>query len=161
MPTIHLELRIAAPVETCFDLARDIDLHQQTLAHTRERAVAGVTSGRVVGGDVITWEATHFGVRQRLTVKITDYERPAFFVDEMVRGAFKRFTHLHQFLREDDGTLMIDRFDYTSPLGPIGRLADFLFLERYMRRLLSGRNAVIKRVAEQASAASIRAGAHG
>src|SRR5215216_3692694 len=109
MPTIYQEIQIAAPVETCFDLARDIDFHQQTLAHTRERAVAGVTSGGVVDGDVLTWEATHFGVRQRLTARITAYERPVFFIDVMVRGAFKRFTHLHRFLPDGNGTLMIDR----------------------------------------------------
>jgi ligand-binding SRPBCC domain-containing protein len=152
MPTIYQEISIAAPIETCFDLARDIDFHQRTLAHTKERAVAGVTSGGVVGGDVITWEATHFGVRQRLTARITDYDRPVFFADEMVRGAFKRFRHLHRFLPDGDDTLMIDCFDYTSPLGPLGKLADILFLERYMRGLLIGRNVMLKLAAEQAAA---------
>jgi ligand-binding SRPBCC domain-containing protein len=161
MPTIYQEISIAAPIETCFDLARDIEFHQRTLAHTKERAVAGVTSGGVVGGDVVTWEATHFGVRQWLTARITDYERPTFFADELVRGAFKRFRHLHRFLPDGTGTLMIDCFDYTSPLGPLGRLADVLFLERYMRSLLVGRNALLKRVAEENSAAATRSGEHG
>ena len=31
---------------------------------------------------------------------------------------------------------MIDMFDYAAPLGPLGRLAEALFLDRYMRRLL-------------------------
>jgi ligand-binding SRPBCC domain-containing protein len=161
MPTIYQEIAIAAPIETCFDLARNIDFHQRTLAHTKERAVAGVTSGGVIGGDVVTWEATHFGVRQRLTSRITDYERPTYFADEMVRGVFKRCRHLHRFLPNGTGTLMIDCFDYTSPLGPLGRLADVLFLERYMRGLLVGRNAMLKRVAEAISAAGTGSGKHG
>lgn len=38
--------KIYAPIEHCFDLARDIEVHTQTVwKHTRERAVAGVTSG--------------------------------------------------------------------------------------------------------------------
>jgi ligand-binding SRPBCC domain-containing protein len=66
----------------------------------------------------------------------------------MVRGAFRSFTHTHEFRAADGGTLMIDTFRYASPLGPLGRLADFLFLERYMRRLLTERAAFLKRAAE-------------
>ena len=43
---------------------------------------------------------------------------------------------------------MKDVFDYQSPLGPLGSLADFVFLETYMRRLLQRRAAVIRKVAE-------------
>jgi hypothetical protein len=44
---------------------------------------------------------------------------------------------------------MTDEFDFTAPLGPLGRLANPLFLTRYMRRLLLERNAYLKRVAEE------------
>ncbi len=150
MPVIVLRTRVAAPPSRCFDLARDIDLHQRSTAASRERAVAGVTSGLLGRGDKVTWEATHFGVRQRLTSRITEFDPPNRFVDEMVRGAFARFRHEHQFLSIPDGTDMVDIFDYTSPLGPLGRLADGLFLRRYMTRLLRARNAYLKRVAESA-----------
>jgi len=62
---------INAPIERCFDLARDIDFHQRSLTDTGERAIGGVTSGLIALGETVTWEATHFGVRQRLTVRIT------------------------------------------------------------------------------------------
>lgn len=150
MPVIVLRTPVAAPPSRCFDLARDVDLHQRSTAASHERAVAGVTSGLMKAGDEVTWEATHFGVRQRLTSRITEFEPPNRFVDEMVRGAFRRFRHEHQFLSVPDGTEMVDIFDYTSPLGALGRLADRLFLRRYMTRLLSERNAYLKRVAETA-----------
>ena len=150
MPVIVLRTRVAAPPSRCFDLARDIDLHQRSTAASRERAVAGLTSGLLGRGDEVTWEATHFGVRQRLTSRITEFDPPNRFVDQMVRGAFARFRHEHQFLSIPDGTDMVDIFDYTSPLGPLGRLADGLFLRRYMTRLLRARNAYLKRVAESA-----------
>jgi hypothetical protein len=71
MPLIRIETRIQAPVEKCFDLARDVDLHVASTARTRERAVAGVTYGRLGPGDVVTWEAVHFGIAQRRTSRIT------------------------------------------------------------------------------------------
>jgi len=150
MPVIVLRTRIVAPPSRCFDLARDVDLHERSTAASHERAVAGVTSGLLKPGDEVTWEATHFGVRQRLTSRITEFDPPNRFVDEMVRGAFARFRHEHQFLAVQGGTEMVDIFDYTSPLGPLGRLADGLFLRRYMMRLLRARNAYLKRAAESA-----------
>jgi ligand-binding SRPBCC domain-containing protein len=148
MPVIILRTRVAAPPARCFDLARDVDLHQRSTAASRERVVGGVTTGLVGAGDQVTWEATHFGVRQRLTSRVTEFDPPNRFVDEMVRGAFARFRHEHQFLAVEGGTEMVDIFDYTSPLGPLGRLADGLFLRRYMTTLLRDRNAYLKRAAE-------------
>ncbi len=148
MPVIVLRTRVAAPPSRCFDLARDVDLHQRSTAASRERAVGGVTSGLLGPGDEVTWEATHFGVRQRLSSRITEFDPPSRFVDEMVRGAFRRFRHEHQFRPVDGGTEMVDIFDYTAPLGPLGWLADRLFLCQYMSRLLRERNAYLKRVAE-------------
>lgn len=150
MPVIIIETRINAPLECCFDLSRDIDLHMRSTAHTREIAVAGVTSGLIGLGQEVTWEATHFGFRQRLTSRITAFDRPFHFRDSQVRGAFKRFDHDHFFEKaSDERTLMRDIFDYASPLGYVGVLADYLFLKSYMTSLLQRRNRLIKQVAEE------------
>jgi len=148
MPTIRLETYIHAPIERCFDFSLSVDLHQDSVANTNERAVAGVTTGLMKLNDTVTWEATHFGIRQRLTTKITEYERPRRFVDEMLQGAFKEIHHVHEFRPQDEGTLMIDIMAFKAPLGPLGWLADTLVLKRYMFKLLLARNQHIKKVAE-------------
>ncbi|NIK71762.1 SRPBCC family protein [Paenibacillus sp. BK720] len=148
MPVIVQTLFIEAPIDVCFDLSRSIELHMSSTSQTKERAVKGRTSGLIELGETVTWEAVHFGVRQRLTAVISEYERPYRFVDEMVEGAFKRFKHEHRFESRDGGTLMTDIFDYTSPLGPLGSLADVLFLRSYMERFLMQRNECIKLQAE-------------
>jgi ligand-binding SRPBCC domain-containing protein len=157
MPTIRLEIFIAAPPERCFDLARDIDLHSRSVAYTRERAVAGVTRGLIGPGQTVTWEAVHLGVRQRLTVQITQYDRPRAFTDEMVRGAFAAMRHVHEFVPVDGGTLMRDVMEYRAPLGPLGRLADRLFLERHLRVFLTTRSRYLKQVAEATGGTPSRA----
>ncbi len=48
---------------------------------------------------------------------------------------------------------MRDIFAYESPLGLLGTIADWLFLKSYMTSLLKRRNALIKEVAEESSAA--------
>jgi ligand-binding SRPBCC domain-containing protein len=120
----------------------------ESTSHTNERAIAGRTSGLIESGETVTWEATQFGIRQRLTSVITEFEAPYRFVDEMVSGAFKRFRHEHTFIEREGGTWMTDTFDYTSPLGPIGKLADVMILRSYMERLLVKRNEYIKHCAE-------------
>ena len=148
MPKILLKTFIKAPAELCFDLSRSVDVHMESTNDTRERAVAGVTSGLMELGDTVTWEAVHFGFRQQLTSRITAFDRPRMFVDEMQRGAFKRWHHTHLFEPADGGTLMIDEVDYASPLGVLGGVADALFLKSYMTRLLATRNDYIRKLAE-------------
>jgi ligand-binding SRPBCC domain-containing protein len=149
MPTIELTVDIDAPIDTCFDLARSVDAHIYTTASTGERAVAGVTTGLMHLGDEVTWEARHLGVRQRLTSRITAYERPVYFRDSQVGGAFARYDHDHYFEPlSARRTRMRDVFDYTAPFGPLGVVADGLFLTRYMRRFLSTRNRALAALAE-------------
>lgn len=148
MPLIELATSIAAPIERVFDLARSIDLHMESTARTGERAIAGITSGLIGLGQEVTWRARHFGIWQSLTVRITEFEPPTHFADVMLRGAFRRMKHHHYFERSSEGTVMRDLFSYESPLGILGRIAEFLFLDRYMRSLLVERNRVIKAAAE-------------
>ena len=149
MPILCFTTTINSPIQIVFDAARSIDAHQGSMAHTREKAIAGRTSGLIELGETVTWEARHFGIMQKLTVKITQMEAPHRFTDEMVRGAFQKFTHTHYFEEiEPNKTRMIDVFDYKSPLGIIGRLADMLFLKSYMTRLLETRNLFLKHQSE-------------
>ena len=113
--------------------------------------MAGVTSGLIGMNDEVTWEAWHFGVRQRLRVRVTAFDRPRHFQDIMVAGAFKRMKHDHEFLEDQSGTRMIDRFEFQSPFGLLGSFVDRLFLTTYMRRFLLQRNAILKELAESDS----------
>ncbi|MFC7785978.1 MULTISPECIES: SRPBCC family protein [unclassified Rossellomorea] len=149
MPTIRQITHINAPVSVCFDLARNVDIHTQTTSKTKERAIGGVTSGLLEIGDTVTWEAVHFGVKQRLTAQIVEMDAPHSFTDVMVKGAFTSFTHIHEFSQQDNGTLMKDTFSYEAPLGIIGTLADKLFLKRYMHTFIKMRANELKKIAEQ------------
>ncbi len=148
MPIIELHTEIKANIEIVFDLSRSVDLHKISTEHTNEKVVAGKTSGLIGLNESVTWRAKHFGIYQKLTSKITEFDRPHYFADEMVSGAFKKFKHEHHFADLDDGTLMTDIFEYHSPLGLLGRLADKLFLKTYLTALLEKRNRIIKEFAE-------------
>lgn len=149
MPIIELQTIIHADITVVFDLSRSVDFHQLSATHTHEKAIGGRKTGLIELNESVTWRAKHFGIYQRLTSKITEFDRPSYFVDEMVRGAFKSFRHEHFFKKTERGaTLMKDKFEYQSPLGFLGKIADYLFLEQYMVKFLTKRNEAIKQCAE-------------
>lgn len=150
MPVVRVETMIQAPVERCFDLARDPDMHVQSTAWSGERVVSRTGGGLLQLGDEVTFEAVHLGVRQRLTARITRLDYPRLFEDQQVRGAFQEFRHLHTFDAVNGGTLMTDLFAYRAPFGPIGRIVSRVLLTAYLNRFLIRRAAFLKQMAEVA-----------
>ena len=101
MYTLTVTIWINAAPTRCFDLARSVDVHLQSAAGTGERVVAGRSSRLLELGDEITFEARHFGIRQRLSDRITRFEPPLFFQDRMIKGAFRFLAHDHLFEPKD------------------------------------------------------------
>jgi ligand-binding SRPBCC domain-containing protein len=140
MGLVRVETRITAPPEVLFDLARSQRAHVATTAGTGERVVAGPDRDLLELGDEVTFEARHFGVRWRMTARVTEMEFPSQFVDEMVRGPFRAFRHEHRFAPGS----MVDLFEFSMPLG-LGwteRLVAW-----HLRRFLTQRGEALDRLA--------------
>jgi len=148
MPKIELTTKINSTLEICFDLSRSIDLHKISTAQTNEQAIAGRTQGLINLNETVTWQATHFGIRQKLTSKITAFDRPLYFVDEQTEGIFKSIFHEHKFEQVADKIIMKDVFEFHSPFGVIGNIFNKLILTNYLKDLLIKRNQIIKEFAE-------------
>jgi ligand-binding SRPBCC domain-containing protein len=148
MSIIYLNTVINADIHYVFDLARNIDLHQQSTSKSHEKAIAGRTSGLIEENETVTWRAKHLGVYQKLTTKIVSMEKPVQFTDVMQKGAFKSMRHRHIFKSVNGKTLMTDIFEFESPLGIIGKLLNAFFLRGYMKKFLIERNEMIKMIAE-------------
>lgn len=132
--------RTKMPKLELFNLARSVDVHKDSMMQSREEAIDGVTSGLISLGEQVTWRAWHFGVPLQMTSRITEMRIPDYFVDEQVKGPFRRFRHVHEFSQDSAGTTMVDRIEFVAPFGPIGRMAEKLVLGRYLRRLIETRN---------------------
>lgn len=148
MTTIILTTYINAPIDKCFDLSRNVEIHLLSTSKTNETVVSGRISGLFEKNDIVTWRAKHFGIYQKLTVKITKMEFPVFFEDMMLKGAFKKMIHKHYFEFNNGQTKMIDEFEYETPFWIIGNLFDKIILKNYMTKFLINRNNTIKETAE-------------
>ena len=117
MTRLEIRTHIDAPPEVCFDLARDVDFHARSLAHTGERVTVRPNHGLLRLGDEVEFEGRHLGVRQRLRARIESFDRPRQFRDVMVTDAFRSFIHDHVFEPSAGGTLMRDRLQFAAPSG--------------------------------------------
>ena len=62
-----------------------------------QSAIADKTTGLIILGEWVTREATHLGVKQQLTLKITEYENSNYFEDKMVISLPVFFKQAHIF----------------------------------------------------------------
>jgi ligand-binding SRPBCC domain-containing protein len=149
MPKVIIETFIAAPPDRCFDLARSIEAHCSSSAFTSEKAVLpGKLAGLLELGDTVTFEGRHLGVKQRLTARITAFDRPNHFVDEQVRGSFAWLRHVHEFKAMGLGTVMRDTIEWKSPFGVLGRIADIAAVRPHLHAFITRKQLALKELAE-------------
>lgn len=70
------------------------------------------------------------GLPVRWTSEITVWQPPERFVDEQVRGPYRRWRHEHRFEERGEGTTVVDHVRYAVPGGPL--------LERPVQHFLVG-----------------------
>lgn len=149
MTTLHLTTRIKAPCHIVFDIARNIDIHQQSASKTKEKAIAGKTSGLIELGETVTWKGKHFGFYIKHQSIISEMKYPSSFVDKQLKGHFKIFKHTHLFEEQNGVTIMQDILEYETPYGIFGNLFDKLFLKKHLKNFLIHRNTILKRISEK------------
>jgi len=148
MSTIQIITIIKAPIAVIFDLNRNIDIHLLSTSQSKEKAIAGRTSGLIEKDETVTWKAKHFGFYLTHQSFIPEMKKPLYFVDEMTKGQFKFFRHTHTFEQEDNFVIMTDHIVYETPFSFLGKLFDILVLKKYLTSFIQKRNHMIKELAE-------------
>jgi ligand-binding SRPBCC domain-containing protein len=148
MERIRRETWIDAPVERCFLLSLSVDLHVASARSSREKAVAGVTTGLIGEGETVTFRGRHLGVPVKHTSRIEVLRPYSHFRGTMISRVFEHFEHDHYFAAMNDGTRMRDEIRFSASWGMAGRLATRLFVRRRLRAMLMERNSFLKRMAE-------------
>ncbi|WP_235832090.1 MULTISPECIES: SRPBCC family protein [Flavobacterium] len=148
MTTIKVLTKINAPIQTVFDLSRNVDTHQKSANFTKETAIDGITSGLINYTETVTWRGKHFGIYLNHKSRITAMILYDYFVDEMEEGKFKSFRHEHLFNEEDGITIMKDKLYYEVPYGFFGKLFDLLFLKNHLINFIIERNKTLKALSE-------------
>src|SRR5437016_5152838 len=92
------------------------NLDALTPTHLRFRIVTPSAIPMQVG-TIIDYRLRAHGLPLRWRSRISIWEPPHRFVDEQVRGPYRRWIHEHRFEEHDGGTLCTDRVEYAVACG--------------------------------------------
>jgi len=105
-----------------------------------------------VGGTIVTSFRlfSFLPLRARWIARITEFEWNHHFADIQEKGPFKRWHHRHEFQAEMrggvHGTLVRDVIEYEVGFGPLGVIADSLFIAAQTRRVFAYRQTVLPQI---------------
>jgi len=98
---------------------------------------------RMEAGTLIDYELRLHGIPIRWRTKITVWDPPFRFVDEQLRGPYRRWIHEHTFEERDGGTLMRDRVRYAVPFD---FLAHRLFVKPDVEKIFAYREEQMRKL---------------
>jgi ligand-binding SRPBCC domain-containing protein len=96
-------------------------------------------------GTLIRYRMRLMGVPFEWLTRIAVWDPPKEFVDEQVKGPYRKWVHKHLFVETSGGTRLHDAVTYELPFYPIGELAaPLVHLE--VRRIFAFRARMLKRL---------------
>jgi len=107
-------------------------------------------------GARIDYQLSLFGVPVRWRTRITDWQPGKRFVDEQESGPYALWRHTHEFEARGTSTLVRDVVDYREPFGPVGIVAQVLFVRRTLDRIFDFRRDAISRLLDHPCAGQPR-----
>ncbi|MFN0071666.1 MAG: SRPBCC family protein [Chloroflexota bacterium] len=100
-------------------------------------------------GTRIAYKLRLMGVTMRWLTGIEQWSPPSSFVDVQLRGPYQHWRHLHHFEpAPGGGTIMTDRVELQLPLGPLGLIAYYGFVQRSLNEIFTYRASVLDRLAQ-------------
>jgi len=145
--TRALRTRIELPLarERVFPFFADADNLQKITPPELHFRIVTPPPIAMAPGTLIRYQLRLMGVPFEWLTRITLWNPPVEFVDEQVKGPYRRWVHQHLFVETSFGTRMHDAVTYELPLFPIGELAAPL-VHLQLRRIFSYRARALKRL---------------
>lgn len=142
---LHRRIVLPLPRAEVFPFFADAgNLARLTPEELRFRFVTPLPMEMKVGA-LIEYRLSLFRVSFGWRTRITAWDPDEGFVDEQVRGPYRRWIHRHRFREVADGTEVEDEVEWALPLQPFGELA-FPLVRAQLERIFDYRTAAIRRI---------------
>lgn len=98
-------------------------------------------------GQIISYKVSPLlGIKMNWMTEITHVDHKKYFVDNQRFGPYKMWHHQHWFEEVENGVRMKDIITYVLPLGPLGRLAHWMFVRKQLEGIFEYRKIVTDRL---------------
>lgn len=106
-------------------------------------------SQKMYQGQLIEYRVEYIrGLRSQWLTEIAHLQEDAYFVDEQRIGPYHFWYHEHIFEGVSEGTKMTDRVTYALPFGPLGVMAQGLFIGKRLKQIFDYRTDKIGEIFE-------------
>ena len=121
------------------------NLAKITPAKMNFRIIHNSGSGKIYAGQIIRYKVQVLPFYSvNWMTEITHVHAPFYFVDDQRFGPYALWHHQHHFKEVPGGVEMTDEVNYAIPMGPLGRLAHFIFVGREVNRIFEHRFKVLE-----------------
>ena len=155
MPVLTFDITLPAPLDEVWAFHEDVRRALPELSPPSSRVVIESADLPVrTGSRIVIRGKGPLGLPLRWVAKIVEHRPPeasngrptAVFVDEQESGPFAAWCHEHLFEVVSPGaTRLTDRITYRVPLGPLGVVANTLFVGRQVVAMFRHRHEVLRR----------------
>jgi len=122
-----------------------LNLNEITPADMSFEILSDLEGKKMYPGMVIHYKVRPFmNIPLHWTTEITHCKEGEFFVDEQRFGPYAFWHHQHHFKQLDHGVEMTDIVNYAIGFGPIGRIANAIYVEKRLNEIFDFRNEVVK-----------------
>lgn len=95
-------------------------------------------------GTLIDYQLKLHGIPFKWKTHIKDFQQNKMFIDEQIKGPYKKWIHTHSFKEKDGGTLIEDHVVYKIPLGGLGKLLLGKYIKSDLEKIFSYREKIIE-----------------
>ncbi len=143
--TLHRKQFLPIGLQTAWDFfSSPKNLGEITPKHMNFTIVSQSGGNKMHEGQIIKYKITVLPlIRVTWVTEITRVNNIVSFTDEQRIGPYAQWHHTHTFEEKNGGVEMTDEVNYAVPLGLLGRLANWLFVEREVNRIFDHRFQVL------------------
>lgn len=139
--------KIPASVETVWQfIATPANLQKITPPYMGFKVTSNSGSTHMYAGMIISYIVKPLlGIPLTWVTEISQVQPLSHFVDEQRLGPYTFWHHQHKIEPIPGGVLMTDIVSYIPPLGPIGALANKLFIKKQLQQIFEYRTRAIEK----------------
>jgi len=139
---------IPLDINECWNFFKDpANLAEITPDEMGFKITSPPNKGEMYEGQIITYTVKPvLGIPINWMTEITSVNAPYRFVDTQLVGPYKVWHHQHHFVETSQGTMMTDIVNYSIPFGPLGGIADKLFVQAKLKAIFDYRTEKINQI---------------